>query len=392
MANIEPGELLREPQEPRPIAYIELFFDLAFIFALTELTRSLVQDITMGGVLRSLVLLAAIWWVWSVTAWSTDWFDPNQPFVRALLTWVMLGGLLLAAAVPKAFDQYAMAFAGTYLAIHLGRGAMLRYALRGHPAARRSQRVAVWFAISGVAWVTGALVPAAQLPLWAVAVVVDATIPLAGYPVPRLGRSTRQDLQVSGAHLTERFAQLVIVAVGELILVSGLSLRDTGFHPASTVAFILAFVTALLFTQIYYLPVGRGHTATKQPSSIPGDRALLFAYLHFVLLAAILTAAAGHELMIAHSGGAGRERDRVVLVAGVALFLAWRTALLAVKCRRTFWWLPVGLVVAVAALPGLAHLPPVAASVFVNAVLLLVGLAEGARSRREQRQPVAASA
>jgi low temperature requirement protein LtrA len=87
---------------PRPIAYIELFFDLAFIFALTQLTRSLVQDITMGGALRSLVLLAAVWWVWSVTAWSTDWLDPNQPFVRALLTWVMFGGLLLAAAVPNA--------------------------------------------------------------------------------------------------------------------------------------------------------------------------------------------------------------------------------------------------------------------------------------------------
>jgi low temperature requirement protein LtrA len=114
-----------------------------------------------------------------------------------------------------------MIFAGTYLTVHLGRGAMLMYALRGHPAARRSQRVAVWFAISGVAWVAGALVPAAQVPLWTAAVLVDATIPLAGYPVPGLGRSTQQDLSASAAHLTERYAQLIIVAVGELILVPG---------------------------------------------------------------------------------------------------------------------------------------------------------------------------
>jgi low temperature requirement protein LtrA len=392
MANIEPGELLREPQEPRPIAYIELFFDLAFIFAFTELTRSLVHDITIGGALRSLLLLAAIWWVWSVTAWSTDWFDPNQPFVRALLAWVMFGGLMLAAAVPKAFDGYAMIFAGTYVAVHLGRGAMLRYALRGHPAARRSERVAVWFAITGVAWVAGALVPAARVPLWAVAIVVDTTIPLAGYPVPGLGRSTEQDLQVSGAHLTERFAQLIIVAVGELILVSGLSLRDTGLHVGSTAAFVLAFVNALLFTQIYYTPVGGGLAATGEPARILGRRALLIAYLHLFLLAAILGAAAGHELVIAHSGGSAPDSDPVVLVASVALFLAWRTALVAVICRRTSWWLPVGLVAMVAALPGLVHLPSATTSAFVDAVLLLVGLAERARSRRDQRQLMAASA
>lgn len=392
MANIEPGELLREPQEPRPIAYIELFFDLAFIFALTELTRSLVQDLTMGGALRTLLLLAAVWWVWSVTAWSTDWFDPNQPFVRALLTWVMFGGLLLAAAVPKAFRQYAMIFAATYLAIHLGRGAMLMYALRGHPAARRSWRVAVWFAITGVAWVAGALVPAAQVPLWSVAILVDATIPLAGYPVPKLGRSTQQELQVSAAHLTERYAQLVIVAVGELILVSGLSLRDAGFHLASTVAFVLAFVNALLFTNIYYLPAGKGIASAEEPSRILARRALLFAYLHFILLAAIVAAAAGHELVIAHSDQPGPHSDRVVLVAATALFLAWRTALVALIRRRLSWWLPLGMAAVAAALPAMVRLPPAAVSAVVDAVLLLVALAELARSRRDQRAPITASA
>jgi low temperature requirement protein LtrA len=82
----------------------------------------------------------------------------------------------------------------------------------------------------------------------------------------------------------------------------------------------------------------------------------------------------------------------VVLVAATALFLAWRTALVALISRRLSWWLPVGMVAVVAALPAVVHLPPAAVSAVVDTVLLLVALAELARSRRDQREPMAASA
>jgi low temperature requirement protein LtrA len=296
----------------------------------------------------------------------------------------MLGGLLLAAAVPKAYGGYAIIFAGTYVAIHLGRGLFLMHVLHGHPAFRRSARVAAWFAITGVAWVAGALEPAAQIPLWTVAIVLDATIGLVGYPIPGLGRSTQDELKVAGGHLTARFAQLVIVAVGDLILVSGLSFRDAGFHLPSIAAFVLAFVNALLITQIYYLPIGRGLAPTGEQARTQGRQALTIAYLHLFLLAAILAAAAGHELVIAHAGDRGRDSVRVTLVAATALFLAWRAVLVGLIRRGFPWWLLVGVLAVIAIEPALAHLPLVAASAAVDLVLLVVALADQARSRRER--------
>jgi low temperature requirement protein LtrA len=245
--------------------------------------------------------------------------------------------------------------------------------------------VAIWFTVTGVAWVTGALVPPARIPLWTAAVVIDATIGLAGYPVPLFGRSTQRDLGVSRAHLTERYHQFVIVALGELILTAGLSLADAGFRLPAVAAFVLAFLNALLFLHLYYRRAGQWLAGGGERPPTPGRAALTIAYLHLLVLAAILTASAGHGLVIAHPDDAGRESYQVVLAAGAALFLVWRIATVAAYARRLPWWLPVGLLAAIAVAPALVDRPPVIASAAVNLVLLLVGLAELARSRQERR-------
>jgi low temperature requirement protein LtrA len=382
MRNKQLTDLLRDPAAPRPISYMELFFDLAFVYALTQLDRTLTDDLTTRGGLRALLLLAAFWWVWTVTAWSTDWFNPDHPFLRGLLIWVMFGGLLLAAATPRAFGDYAIIFAGVYTAIHLGRGAGLMYRLRGHPAQRRSARVAVWFTITGVAWFAGALVPAARYPLWAAAIIVDATIGLIGYPVPVLGRSTQQELGVRGEHLAERYRQFVIIAIGELILISGMSFYKGGFHPANIAAFVLAFVNALLFIQIYHIPVTRKDAGARRRSPTPAQPALVGGYLHLLLLAGILSVGAGHDRVIEHAGGPGEESFRMLVLAGGALFLAWRSLLVAVNAHRWPRWPLVGLLAMFALAPAVAHLPLIAASVTGDLVLLAVAVAESYRSRR----------
>ncbi|GAA5189862.1 low temperature requirement protein A [Rugosimonospora acidiphila] len=392
MTGNQAEQVLRGRERAPSASYMELFFDLAFIFSLTELTRVLLVDLSVGGALRFLLLLAAMWWVWTVTAWSTDWFDPEQRFVRALLAWVMIGILLQAVALTRAFGPEALVFAGTYVAIHLGRGAGLAYRLRGHPAARRSARVAIWFVITGVAWIVGALVPAARHPLWAVAIVIDGTIGLFGYPVPGLGRSTQAELRVSGEHFSERFGQFVIVAIGELILMSSLAIREVGFHPASTVAFVLSFINALLFTQIYHLPLGRGLPAFMEESRTPGRTALISGYLHYLLLAGILTASAGNVLVIEHAGGPGQIRYSLVVVVGAAVFLAWRIVLLFAAAGRAAWWRALALVAVLAVVPATARLHPVTATAGVDLVLFATGLAEGARARRDLGKPAWRSA
>ena len=381
MATDRAARLLRTREDPRRASYMELFFDLAFIFALAELTRALRDDTGAAGILRTLLLLAAVWWVWTVTAWSSDWFSPDSLFVRGLLAWVMFGGLLMAAAVPHAYGRYALVFAGAYVALHIGRGAGLMFALSGHPSQVRSLRVMVWFLATGVLWVLGALVAPVREPLWAVAVLVDITIGLFGYPVPGLGHSTQQDLRVVGEHFAERYEQFFIVAIGELILVTGIAFLDAGFAWPHTVAFALSFLNALLYSEIYHVPVGSGLAASLNRSRKPARLALVAGYLHLMLLAGILASAAGNEMIILGAARANLTAYAHILGGGAFLFLLSRVLATLVCDRQVAWSRVVGLVAMVAVKPVTIHLPPVATTAAVDLILLAIAVTDRARHR-----------
>jgi len=84
---------------------LELFFDLVLLFAVTQLSHRLLDDLTVGGALETLFLLLAVWWAWVYTAWVTNWFDPDQLAVRVLLVAVMLASLIMSVAIPEAFGE-----------------------------------------------------------------------------------------------------------------------------------------------------------------------------------------------------------------------------------------------------------------------------------------------
>lgn len=385
MMSNQARRLLRADREHR-VSNTELFFDLVFILAFTRLTRATLQNLSAAGTLRTLLLLAAVWWVWTVTAWSTDWFDPEAPYVRMLLIWVMFGSLLLAAAVPRAFGADAPVFAVTYVVIHLGRGAGLIYGLRGSPAQVRSGRVAIWFAATGVLWIGGALTPAAREGLWTVAVAIDATVGLIGYPVPGLGRSTQEQLRIDGEHLSERQVQLFIVAIGELILTSGLSFGSAGFDRVHTVSFVLAFVNALALTQLRFLPAEHRIGPAIDRSRSPGRMALGTSYLQLILLAGVLTTAAGNELIIGQQSGSIRQASAVALVGGTALFLISRILMPVVTCHVVPRAYLAGLIALIAVVPATASLPPYSATAGVDLILIAIITVDVVLKRRGARQ------
>ena len=102
---------VREGHAHARVTFVELFFDLVFVFAITQLSHGLLEHLTPLGVLQTAILMVAIWWAWIDTAWITNWLDPDKPAVRLLLFALMLGGLVLATAIPKAFEERAFAFA-----------------------------------------------------------------------------------------------------------------------------------------------------------------------------------------------------------------------------------------------------------------------------------------
>src|SRR5919202_2418636 len=116
------ASLLRAPG-PRDhrVTFMELFFDLVYVFAVTQLSHLLLEHLTVHGALQTLLLLLAVWWAWVYNAWFTNWFDPDRRAVRLVLGAVMLASLIMSATLPDAFGERGLLFAGAYVAMQVGR-------------------------------------------------------------------------------------------------------------------------------------------------------------------------------------------------------------------------------------------------------------------------------
>ena len=124
--------LLRSRQSHARVTFVELFFDLVFVFAITQLSHRLLEHMTLAGALSTLFLLLSVWWVWMYTCWFTNWIDPDKPAVRMLLFALMLAGLLMSAAIPNAFGHEGLLFAIAYAFIQVVRSAFMVFATRAH--------------------------------------------------------------------------------------------------------------------------------------------------------------------------------------------------------------------------------------------------------------------
>ena len=173
---------------------LELFFDLVYVFAITQLSHLLLSHLSVGGALETLFLLLVVWWAWVYTTWVTNWFDPERLPVRLMLVAVMLASLLMSVAIPDAFGERGLMFALAYVSIQVGRTAFVVIALnkslgRSAPLSRNFQRIFFWLLASGVLWIIGGLLEGeARYVLWALAVVVEYAVgPLVGFYIPGLG-------------------------------------------------------------------------------------------------------------------------------------------------------------------------------------------------------------
>ncbi|MET8312459.1 low temperature requirement protein A, partial [Micromonospora sp. NPDC005173] len=240
------ARLVRGSDEQRA-TFLDLFFDLVFVFAIFRLSQGLREHLNWSGAFQTLVVLLALWWVWTQSAAVADRFDPWQPAIRRLAIGAMFGSLVLAAAAPEAFGGRGLVFAGVYVAVQVGRSLFLVVVTWGDERQRPEMRVLFWFGVSAVPWLAGALMQGwPRGVLWALAVAVDYTVARLGWRMPRLGRAGAAEFSVSGEFLAERHRQFFIIALGELILVTGLGLSSGGFEAARGAAVVVAFATTVL--------------------------------------------------------------------------------------------------------------------------------------------------
>jgi low temperature requirement protein LtrA len=303
---------------------VELFFDLVYVFAVTQLSHLILDDLTVGGVATAAFLLLVVWWAWIYTTWMVNWFDPASPAVRAVLTGVMLASLLMAAALPEALGEHGVLFAASYVALQVGRNiAAASLLAREHRLRDVFERLVVWSALSGVLWLAGAALDGDQrLLLWIPALALDLAAPAAGYWLPGRGRAATTDWDIEGVHFAERCQLFIIIALGESIVVTGASAADAGLTSTVVLCLVVAFLETAALWWLYFGAPGEFTRGAMSDSEDPGRLARdAYTYLHLPIVAGIIGTAVGADLIIAEPGDPQHGVGLAMVLGGPALFL-----------------------------------------------------------------------
>ncbi|MEW2331956.1 low temperature requirement protein A [Micromonospora chersina] len=375
--------LLRKFEEIARATYLELFFDVVFVFALRALAQQLLSNLTWTGAYRALVLLLAIGWVWNLTARATGQLNPRRPPVQLLVIATMVGALVLSAAAPEAFGKTGLIFAVTYIAIQIGRSLFLVLLLRGHESQRLAGRAAIWHAVTGVPWLIGSVASSSvRTALWTLAVVLIYVARWFSYPLPGLRRLAGAQLPAGGEYLADRNRALFVIALGEVILAIGSSLTGRGFATDQTVAFVVTFASTALIWRIYIFRAGEDIGPAIQASANPDRLGTLVSYAHLVMIAALVVASAGAEIVIDDPLGHPRATATVTVLGGTALFLAGRALLEYLVFGHVSKSRVIGLVALACLLPPMLRLPALLNGFATGAVLTGIVIADNIRVRR----------
>ncbi len=322
----EPARHLR-PRDGREqkTTTLELFFDLVYVFAVTQLSHLVIDaGISVTSVIRAAFLLLVVWWAWIYTTWMVNWFDPESFPVRLILTGVALASLLMSAAIPTAFGGEATLFAAAYVAMQVGRNltAMLLLS-RDHALRRVFERLLAWSCASGLLWITGSLLrPTARDVVWIVALAVDLIAPLVGYRTPGLGHSLTTDWDVEGSHFAERFQSFIIIALGESIVVTGATASARGLSAEIVVSLSLAFLVTGALWWLYFGEVAEHARHDIVESEDPGRLARdAYTYLHLPIVAGIIMVAIADDLLVNDPSRPLSTAGVVMAVIGPAVFL-----------------------------------------------------------------------
>ena len=355
------------------VSTLELFFDLVFVFTITQLTAVLANDLTWHGLLHVLVMLGVIWWMYGGYAWLTNAVAPTSSLRRGLLITGMGGFLVIALAVPDAFGGSGWAFGVAYMvvnAVHTG-----LFLLAGGRGAARVMR---WLGplnagTAGLVLIGGLAPQSWRYGCWTMALSVQVISPylhtIVGFPI-------------GTAHFVERHGLVVIVALGESVVAIGAGAGGVGQHlDGGLVAMaVLGLVVAYLLWWAYF---GRGEEAAEESLAGIVDpqqraRAALhaFGYAHLPLLLGVVALAAGVKKAIGHAGESLPVAPALALGGGVALFLAANAAYLRILAIGGARYRVAG------AAAALATVPLAAVAAWVQLVGLVVALAAIAGAER----------
>jgi low temperature requirement protein LtrA len=330
---------LRAPQT-QSVTFVELFFDLVFVFAVTQVTVLTAGDLTVEGVARSLLLFWLIWWAWTQFTWTLNPADTSHTAVRVIALVATALAFVMAASVTRAFGDEALWFAVPYVLVRvLGLGLQVRVDLERADMQHRA--IYLWTGLSSIGLalvVTGALVDTpGRYWIWLGAIVADFVA--AG----SAGSSFEWAIDV--AHFAERHGLFVIIALGESLIVAATAVsadERTGSLVAVTAA-ALAVACLLWWTYFAWLKdaLEEGFASTS-PDMLGATARDAFSLGHFPLVCGIIGFAIAVEEIVHHPGDVPTGEVTAALGAGVTLYVA-AAAFALWRVRRVVLWPRLGI-------------------------------------------------
>ena len=373
------ADLERSEHQVTPL---ELFFDLVFVFAITQVTSLLSHHPTWSGVLHGMLVLVALWWAWTGYAWLTSTMDVDEGGVRLAMLAAM-GALLFAAlAVPGAFGSDAVLFGVSYLLVRILH--VVLYAIVGRDdhdllgAVLRFAPTAIFAASLLV--LAGSLHGDARVAVWIIALAID-------YLGPAMiggGRGWR----IAPEHFAERHGLIILIALGESIIAIGVGAGfDLVTRALAAAALGIVVVSTLwwLYFDVAAIIARRQFTQTSgaEQARLARDA---YSYLHLPMVAGIVLFAFGLKATIEHTGDELDIVAAVGLCGGTALYLLGHVASLYRATHRIFRRRTIGALVLLALIPAATAIPALAALGLVSAICASVVAYEAIRHREHRAQ------
>jgi len=367
---------LRDRAAEQRVTNIELFFDLVYVFAITQLSHLLLAHPTVEGALHTALLLAIVWLAWAYTTWVTNWFDPERLAVRALLLAQMLASLVMSAGLPEAFEHRGLMVAGALVAMQVGRTIFVVFVTPEGPLRRNFERILTWLAVSGALYLAGGFAHGhVRELLWLLAVAVDVGGAAVGFYTPGLGRSRTEEWTIAGGHFAERCQLFMIIALGESIVVIGAALAAAHpISPRSVAAFVTAFAGSAALWWVYFDRSAADGARIIAASPDPGRLGRsAYTWVHPIMVAGIIVAASADQRVFEHPAVTADTPTAWMVLGGSGLFLAGHAAFKAIVWRVVPWTRLAA--VAVLALLGLAAPHVSALTLAIAAVAVVVAVA-----------------
>jgi low temperature requirement protein LtrA len=358
-------------QEER-VTPLELFFDLVFVLALTQCTALIAANPSWEGLLQAFLVLAMLWWSWGGYAWLTSVIDPEEGAVRIGIFAAMAAFLVAALGVPDAFGNDAVVFASAYAIVRLAHIWLFTIASREEPDLRRS---VTGLGVSSAIGVSLLFVAAStdgwwQIAVWGIAVVLDVGLPTLFWS---------SGWQLLASHFAERYALILIIALGESIVAIGVgsnAVVDGGVIVAATLGIAVAAAFWWLYFDVTVWVAERRLSAAtpgREQNELARDA---YSILHFPLVGAIVLLAFGLKKVLEDVDDPLKTIPAVALVGGVALYLFALVAFRWRMVQTTGWQRLVGAAAALALFPVAREVPAVVSLALAFAVPCAVILYE----------------